>query len=73
MYKRIKKLRKINNLKIEEISKLLNISSKLYIEYENGTVEIPIIIFSKLAKIYNTSIDFIVEETDEISPNKKST
>lgn len=70
MYKRIKELRKKNNLKMYEIANLLEISVELYSLYENGKREISISKLSKLAKFYNTSIDYIVGDTDEISPHK---
>ena len=70
MYKRIKELRKNNNLKMSEIANLLEISVELYSLYENGKREISISKLSKLAKFYNTSIDYIVGDTDEISPHK---
>lgn len=70
MYKRIKELRKKNNLKMSEIANLLEISVELYSLYENGKREISISKLSKLAKFYNTSIDYIVGDTDEISPHK---
>ncbi len=68
--KRIKELRINNNLSKEDISRKLEISHLLYALYENGKRTIPISILSKLAKIYNTSIDYIVENTDEIIPYK---
>ena len=70
MYKRIIELRKNNNLKMSEIANLLEISVELYSLYENGKREISISKLSKLAKFYNTSIDYIVGDTDEISPHK---
>lgn len=73
MYKRLKILRIKNNLTQKDISKMLEISQSLYSLYETGKKVISISILSKLAKIYNTSIDFIIEDTDEIIPHKKST
>ena len=70
MYIRNKELRKNNNLKMSEIANLLEISVALYSLYENGKREISISKLSKLAKFYNTSIDYIVGDTDEISPHK---
>lgn len=70
MYKRIKELRKKNNLKMSEIANLLEISLELYSLYEKGKREISVSKLSKLAKFYNTSIDYIVGDTDEISPHK---
>lgn len=69
MFKRLKILRKNNNYSQKELAQLLNISQSTYSLYENGKKEISIFYLSLLAKIYNTSIDFIVEETDEIKPH----
>lgn len=65
MYKRLKKLRNKKKLTQKDISIFLEISESLYSLYESGKKEIPISILSKLAFFYNTSIDFIVEDTDE--------
>ena len=70
MFIRLKQLRESHNLTQNEISKLLNITAPQYSLYETGKRQIPIFLLSKLAKIYNTSIDYIVEDTDEIIPYK---
>jgi len=70
MYKRLKELRNKNHLTQKDISIFLEISPTLYSLYESGKRTIPIFILSKLAKLYKTSIDFIVEDTDEITPYK---
>ncbi len=70
MYKRIKKLREKYNLTQKDISEKLEISIKLYAIYESGKRNIPVSILSKIAKIYNTSIDFLIGDTDEITPHR---
>ena len=70
MFKRLKELRKTHNLTQKDISKFLQISSSQYSIYETGKTQIPIVLLSKLAKFYNTSIDYIVDDTDEIIPYK---
>lgn len=72
MYKRLKELRKIKNLTEKDISDVLEISQELYLLYESGKKNIPIHILSKLARYYNTSIDYIVNDTNEIVPYKKN-
>ncbi len=72
MYNRLKNLRIKNNLTQKDISKTLEISQSLYSIYETGKKVIPIELLSKLAKKYNTSIDFIVGDTDKIIPHKKN-
>ncbi len=68
MYKRIKELREDNDKKQIEIANLLNISQQYYSEYEKGNRPIPIEKLKILAKVYGTSIDYIIELTDEIKP-----
>ena len=70
MFIRLKELRKNNNLTQNDISRILNISSPQYSLYETGKRQIPVFLLSKLAKFYNTSIDYIVGDTDEIIPFK---
>lgn len=72
MYKRIKELRLLNKLTQKDISKKLEISQSLYSLYENSKKEITIEILFKLSKIYNTSIDYILEITDESLPHKRN-
>lgn len=65
MYKRIKELREDHDKKQVEIALLLNISQQYYSEYEKGHRPIPTEKLRILAQIYGTSIDYIVELTDE--------
>ena len=64
MYQRIRFLREKYNFSIYDLSQKLNITSDLYIQYEIGKKEVPITILSKIARIYNTSIDYIIEDTN---------
>lgn len=66
MYSRLKILRKNNKFTQKFIAEKLNISVSLYSNYETGKKSIPVHILSILAKLYGTSIDYIVEDTDEI-------
>ena len=70
MFIRLKQLRKERNLTQNDISKFLNITSPQYSLYETGKRPIPILLLSKLAQFYNTSIDYIVGDTDEVVPYK---
>lgn len=72
MLKRLKELRINNNYSETNIANYLNITEKKYISYENGLSVPTIKELSLLAKLYNTSIDYIVEETDEKTPHKKN-
>ncbi len=71
MYKRIKELREDHDKKQIEVANILNISQQYYSEYEKGNRPIPVEKLKLLAKLYNTSIDYIVELTDDIKPYKR--
>ena len=51
-----------------EIAKVLGMSQTGYSKYETGENDIPTQILIKLARYYNTSIDFLLGETD--TPNR---
>ena len=66
MYIRLKELRKTNNFTQKEISNYLEISTTQYYLYESGKRNIPLHLLIKLSKFYNTSIDYIVGDTNSI-------
>lgn len=70
-FKRIRDLREDNDKLQKDIANLLGISQQYYSEYELGNRTIPIEHLICLAKYYNTSIDYIVELTNDIKPYKK--
>ena len=72
MYSRLKQLRKKSNLTKTEISNYLNISIAEYSLYESGKVKIPINILSSLARKYNTSIDYIIGDTNNSQAHLKN-
>lgn len=74
--KRLKDLREDNDLTQARIAKLLNITRPQYSLYETGKRDIPVDLLRILAKFYNTSLDYIVGETDIVErypeiPKKK--
>ena len=62
--KRLKDLRIDHDYTQEKLSKIINIDRSLYSKYETGVRTIPIDLLRTLAKLYNTSIDYIVGDTD---------
>ena len=50
----------------------LGIPLKSYIKYENSSRSLNIQLLNKLSDYYNTGIDYIVFNTDESKPYKKS-
>lgn len=71
MYKRIKDLREDNDVLQKELAVLLNITRQQYGLYETGKRSIPIEKLKILAEFYHTSIDYIVELTDNPKPYPK--
>lgn len=71
-YKRLKDLREDNDYTQEVIAEKLKISRPQYSLYESGKRDIPVDLLSILAKLYNTSIDFIVGDTDNPTRYSKS-
>lgn len=67
-YKKIKELREDNDLYQRQLADLLNVAQTTYSNYEIGERQIPIPALVKLAKFYNTSIDYILDLTEETTP-----
>ena len=70
--KRLKELRKASNLTQLEVANLLHITKQQYGLYELGKRNIPNYHIKILSKYYNTSCDYILEETDEIEPYRRN-
>lgn len=64
MYPRLRALREDRDLTQTQIAKILGMSQTGYSKYETGENDIPTAILIKLARYYNTSIDFLLGETD---------
>ena len=48
-----------------EMAKLLNVAQTTYSDYERGKINIPVEILKQLAIIHETSIDYLLELTDD--------
>lgn len=72
MYVRLRNLREDNDLNQEDIASFLNCTQACYSRYESGERDIPTSTLKLLANFYKTSIDYLLEETDEIKPYPKS-
>lgn len=71
-FKRIKDLRKDNDLLQKDIAGILGISQQYYSEYENGKRTITISHLITLAKYYDVSIDYLVGLSNFKDENKKT-
>ena len=63
-YQRIRDLREDKDMNQTQVAKFLGMSQTGYSKYETGENDIPTAILIKLARLYNTSIDFLLGETD---------
>lgn len=63
-YKRIRDLREDRDMSQTKLAKLLGMSQTGYSKYETGENDIPTAILIKLSRLYNTSIDYLLGETD---------
>ena len=64
MYKRIRDLREDSDLNQTQVAKMLGMSQTGYSKYETGENDIPTSVLIKLARFYDTSIDYILGETN---------
>ena len=65
MYQRIRDLREDHDLNQTTVVKMLGMSQTGYSKYETGENDIPTVILIKLANFYNTSIDYLLNQTNE--------
>ena len=63
-FKRLYDLRTDNDLTQQQIADYLTCNRQVYARYERGIREIPVSMLIKLADYYNTSVDYILERTD---------
>ena len=64
MYRRLRDLREDNDYKQSDIAKILNMTQQQYSKIEKGITEITADRLIVFAKLYNVSLDYIVELTD---------
>lgn len=67
---RIRDLREDNDYTQKQIAEYLLCDQSLYSKYELNKRDIPLQLIIKLAKFYNTSIDYLVGLTDNPNPYK---
>jgi transcriptional regulator with XRE-family HTH domain len=70
-YERIRNLRIDSNLTQSDIAQRLNLKQNTYSQYEIGSLQYPIEVLIKLADFYQTSIDYLLELTDNPAPYER--
>ncbi len=68
MFKRVRDMREDRDITQKKMSEYLQIHQTTYSDYELGNLNIPIDVLIKFAKLYETSIDYLVELTDDPKP-----
>ena len=68
MIDRLRGLREDHDLTQAQIAKELQVHQSTYSDYERGNINIPLETLKKLAVFFNTSVDYILDLTDEIRP-----
>ena len=67
-YARLRDLREDHDLTQKQLGARLQCSQRIYSDYETGRVGIPAEILIRLAIVYNTSVDYLLDLTDEREP-----
>lgn len=70
-YRRIKNFREDRDWTQQYIADMLHISRSAYSAYENGTNAVPIEVLIQLAHIFETSVDYLLEQTDNPVPYER--
>ena len=65
---RIRQMRRMYELTQEQVAKYLKMHQNSYSHYETGENRVPVDVLEKLADLYGTSVDYLLERTDETKP-----
>jgi transcriptional regulator with XRE-family HTH domain len=65
---RIRDMREEKGMTQQQVSDYLMCDQSLYSKYERGEREVPLELMVKLAKLFETSIDYLVKLTDHKQP-----
>ena len=68
MYEHLRALREDRDLSQKQLAKLLQVHQATYSDYERGNINIPVDALIQLADFYKTSIDYLVDYTDDPRP-----
>ena len=68
MLQRLRDFREDKDISQKKMAELLNVAQTTYSDYELGKINIPLDTLKKLALFFDTSIDYLLELTDEAKP-----
>ena len=67
-YRRLRDLREDNDMTQQQVADYLGMKQSQYCRYERGLRDIPTDVLIRLALLYKTSSDYILELTDKSTP-----
>ena len=70
MFRHMRELREDRDLSQQQMADFLQVHQTTYSDYELGKVNIPVPALIQLAEFYHTSIDYLVDYTDNPDPYK---
>ncbi len=70
-YPRLRDMREDHDFSQEYVAHYLNMKQPQYSRYERGLRDIPTDVLIRLAKLYDTSADYLLGITDYTKPYKK--
>ena len=65
---KLRDFREDRNISQQKMAELLHVAQTTYSDYERGKINIPLDTLKKLALFFDTSIDYLLELTDESKP-----
>lgn len=71
-YERIRNLREDHDWTQQQIADMLFINRRTYAAYENGVNSMTPETLSRIADIFETSVDFLINRTDVYTPYPKN-
>ncbi|GAB2044309.1 helix-turn-helix transcriptional regulator [Agathobaculum sp. NSJ-28] len=68
MYEHMRGMRNDKDMSQKQVADLLQVHQTTYSDYELGNISIPAQQLKRLAEFYDTSIDYLLDFTDERKP-----
>lgn len=69
--KRVKELREARNLTQQDVCNVIGIQQPQYNRYETGKRDFPLAYIVEVALLFNASVDYILELSDDSKPFKR--
>lgn len=68
MFRHLRAMREDHDLSQKALAEHLKIHQTTYSDYELGNINIPVPILIRLAEFFHTSVDYLIDLTDEPDP-----